>query len=77
MPTAAEITTRLAAYKAAELKVLEGQEYTISDGVVQRRLRRADLEQIRTVITQLEGELTAQQAREGGTRRLYNIVPRY
>lgn len=72
MPTVAEIQSRLAAYKAAELKILEGQDYTISDGAggISRRLRRADLEQVRLVITELEAQLAAAAAEEAGVRRV-------
>lgn len=74
MATLLELTERKALYLAAEAKILAGQEYSISDGVIQRRLRRADLEQVRQAIKDIDAEM----ASLGGgvnARRVYRIVP--
>ncbi len=67
---------RLDLYLAAEEAVLAGQEYSIGS----RRLRRADLKEIRDTITQLENkcqELQSQINCNGkGLRRSYRIIPR-
>lgn len=57
--TEAELTTRLAAYLSAETAILSGaQEYTIGQGSTARRVVRADLEQIRTVIAEIRAEIS-------------------
>lgn len=42
-----ELQTRKSAYLAAELRILQSQEYSISSGDSSRRARRAELEQVR------------------------------
>lgn len=49
--TLASAEATLAAYQAAELAVLNSQEYRISVGGNMRVMRRADLQQIRDGIT--------------------------
>lgn len=67
-----ELQTRRSAYMAAELKILQGQEYTISDGVANRQLRRADLAEVRAAIAEIEGQIAlAMQA--AVTRRIIYI----
>jgi hypothetical protein len=67
---------RLDLYLAAEEAVLTGQEYSIGS----RRLRRADLKEIRDTIEQLQnqvGELQGQINNNGkGSRRAYRITLR-
>ncbi len=73
MPTLAELETRLAQYRAAEAAVLKSQEYTVSDGAINRRMRRADLSEIRAAIKDLEADIETERtkARPGGRRVLY------
>ena len=77
----AQLQARLAAYLAAELKILQSQEYQMGQGGNQRRNRRADLEQVRAAITEIKAEIAAAEAVAGtatgaaGGRRIYNIVP--
>lgn len=68
--TLAELQDRRAAYMAAELKILESQEYTVGDGVVNRRNRRADLEQVRLAIKEIDLLIDAQTAALVPTRRV-------
>lgn len=58
--TLAELQARRTAYMAAELAVLQGQEYRIRDGVIDRMMRRADLDVIRATIKDLDRDITAQ-----------------
>ncbi len=51
--------TRLDAYKAAELKILEGQTVEVGGG---QRLSRADLAEVRRTIAQLERKLARENA---------------
>jgi hypothetical protein len=57
--------THLDAWLAAELKVATGQEYEIDTGNGRRRLKRADLAQIREQIKYWRGEVS----RLSGNRR--------
>lgn len=73
MATLQEAIDRRAAYVAAELKILQGQEYVIGQGATARRLRRADLAEVRAAILQLDAEIARLQATS--TRRVYTLVP--
>ena len=58
--TFAELKTRLESYVAAEQAILSGaQEYTVGQGHTARKLRRADLAQIREAITSLQAQIAA------------------
>lgn len=57
-----DTATRLAAYKAAETKILEGQLVRF-DG---RILQRADLAEVRAAITALEAKLAAENRADAG-----------
>lgn len=57
MTTAAELQPRLDAYLAAELAILQGQEYQIGQGSTARRLRRADLSEVRAQISALQTQI--------------------
>lgn len=61
MPTRLEtLQTRLAAYQAAELKILtEAQAYQVGDGSAARQLERARLETIRAGIKDLQTQIDA------------------
>lgn len=67
---------RLDLYLVAEEAVLTGQEYSIGS----RRLRRADLKEIKDTIAQLENkcqELQSQIDNNGkGLRKVFRIIPR-
>lgn len=58
---------RLALYLEAEQKILNGAEYQIGD----RRLRRADLSEVRKAISALEDEIAF---KERGGRRIARAV---
>lgn len=68
--TLAELIARRAAYMAAELKILEGQEYQIGNGGSSRRLRRADLSEVRAEIAVLTAQIAPLQAAAAGVRRV-------
>ncbi len=72
-----ELQARLNAYLAAELAILQGQEYQIGSGNGARRLRRADLEQVRAEIASIRVELGGIDARAAGVRRIRYVRPRY
>ncbi len=58
--TFAELKSRLESYVAAEQAILSGaQEYTVGQGSTARKLRRADLAQIREAITSLQAQIAA------------------
>jgi len=60
---------RRAAYLAAETKILQGQEYSIDVDGSSRRLRRADLSEVRAAIETLNQQIVlAQQAASGRPR---------
>lgn len=76
MPTKLEeLQTRRAAYVAAELKILQSQEYQVGQGGTQRRNVRAELEQVRAGIAQLDTQIDAETASAAGARRVYTAVP--
>ena len=82
MASSAEIEIRLAAYRAAELRILEGgQESEASSGPDGRRTRRANLTEIQKLIKELEDDLAlALQRESGGTRgngRAFSPSPRW
>lgn len=66
--------TRLDAYYEAELAVLAGQEYRIGT----RSLTRADLQEIRKAIKELENLVDELEAATNGKgrRKAYRITPR-
>lgn len=73
--TLEQLQTRLAAYVAAETKILRGQEYVIGEGQTARRLRRADLVEVRKAITDLSNEIAALEAATSGKRRVLYLRP--
>lgn len=73
MATLEELTTRRAAYLAAELRILDSQEYQVGAGGNARRNRRAELENIQAGIRELDTQIASLQ---GATqRRVHYIVP--
>jgi hypothetical protein len=82
MASSADIQARLTAYRAAELRILEGgQESEASSGPDGRRTRRANLAEIQKLIKELEDDLAlALQRESGGTRgsgRAFPLSPRW
>jgi hypothetical protein len=75
MPTLVDMQTRLAQYRAAEAAILQSQEYVISDGPINRRMRRADLTAVQAVIKQLEDDIEAAQNQAAGRRRVLYMRP--
>lgn len=73
MSTLQELQTRRAAYVAAELKILQSQEYVVGQGGNARRNRRADLETVQATIRELDDQIA--RAQNATTRRVFNIVP--
>ena len=73
--TLEQLQTRLAAYMAAEEKILRGQEYVIGQGETARRLRRADLEQVRAEIKSLSDQIDAIDNAAVGRRRVLYTRP--
>lgn len=57
--TEAELQSRLTTYMAAEAAILSAQEYTIGQGSTARKVRRADLEQVRAEIKSIRAEIAA------------------
>lgn len=70
-----ELQARLDAYKAAELKILSGQEYTIGQGETSRRLRRADLAEVRDEIRRIDALITSIDKAAAGRRRVLYVRP--
>lgn len=73
MATLAELQTRRAAYVAAELKILQSQEYQVGQGGSARRNRRAELADVQAAIKDLDTQI--EQAQAGTARRVYRVVP--
>jgi len=71
-----ELQARRSAYLAAELKILQSQEYQVGQGGNARRNVRAELETVRQTIKDLDMQIGRLQAGAAGTRRVYNAVPR-
>lgn len=68
-----QLQARLDAYLAAELKILQGQETVIGDGSTARRLRRADLADVRAQIETLRTQIERLDATTTGARRVMYI----
>jgi hypothetical protein len=64
---------RLAAYLAAEIAVLQNQEYEIDTGNGRRRLKRADLAEIRKGIAECNNAIAS--LTPSARRRTRYIVP--
>ncbi|MEY2689156.1 MAG: hypothetical protein RL375_3354 [Pseudomonadota bacterium] len=65
-----QLQTRLDAYLAAEVAVLKKQEFTVGDGSTARRLRFADLAEIRAEIDSINRQIQALDAHTAGRRRV-------
>ena len=62
-------------YVAAETKILLKQEYTIGDGSTARRMRYADLAEVRTTIETLTAQIQRLDAQASGARRVMYARP--
>lgn len=69
-----ELINRRTQYLQAEAAVLKRQEYSIDVEGGSRRVRFADLAQIREAIEKLNVQIEAAQARASGRRRIRRIV---
>jgi hypothetical protein len=75
MATLQELQDRRAAYVAAELKILQSQEYQVGQGGNARRNRRAELADVQAAIKDLDAQIAAATATTAGARRMYRLVP--
>lgn len=75
MATLESLVARRDAYLAAELKILQSQEYQTGQGGNHRRNRRAELEQVQAGLREVEAQIAATQAQTSGARRVYNNIP--
>lgn len=73
--TREQLQARLDAYLAAETKILSGQEYVIGQGETARRLRRADLSEVRAEIASLSDKIEAIDNAAAGRRRVLYTRP--
>lgn len=74
MPTIQELQDRRAAYLAAERRILDSQEYKLSDANGGGRSnRRADLEQVRLAIADLDIQIERAQSQATGRGRVLYI----
>ncbi len=71
------LQARLDQYLAAETKILMKQEYTIGDGSTARRMRYADLAEVRTTIETLTAQIQRLDAQASGARRVMYARPSY
>jgi hypothetical protein len=71
------LQARLDAYLAAEAKILAKQEYTIGDGSTARRIRYADLPEVRATIDSLTAQIQRLDAQSSGARRVMYTRPAY
>lgn len=71
------LQARLDQYLAAEAKILAKQEYTIGDGSTARRMRYADLADVRTTIETLTAQIQRLDAQASGARRVMYARPSY
>lgn len=75
MATLLELQERRAAYVAAELKILQSQEYQVGQGGNARRNRRAELADVQAAIKDLDTQINAMSPAISGARRMYRMVP--
>lgn len=65
-----DLIARRALYLAAEANILQGQEYQIGNGSSSRRLRRADLSEVRAQIESFNTQILQLQNAANGNRRV-------
>ena len=73
--TLEELQTRLGAYLAAEIAILQSQEYTVGNGSNARRNRRADLVEVRKGIADTRAEIALLQPAGARPRRIMYLRP--
>lgn len=66
---------RLDAYLAAELKILQSQEYQVGNGGTARRTRRAELEQVQAGIKAARADVEQLQSVASRARRVTYLRP--
>lgn len=73
----ATLVARLAAYLAAEAKILQAQETVVGQGTTARRLTRADLGEVRAEITNLQRQVANHPDNPAarGARRIRYLRP--
>jgi hypothetical protein len=74
--TLEEWQTEVVKLTEARDMVLRSQDYTVSDGTVQRRNRRAELDVISADLKAARLAVDRLQQQAAGTRRIHNVVPR-
>lgn len=77
--TLAQWQAEAATLTEARDRVLRSQDYHVGDGVIQRRNRRADLDQITAALETARGNVQQLLGLEAGAtspRRVYSITPR-
>ncbi len=67
----AEAVTLTAARDCA----LKSQDYSVGDGVINRRNRRPDLEQIQAALAEARRNVETLVQQTAGTRRVFNLRP--
>lgn len=60
---------------AARDRALKSQDYSVGDGVISRRNRRPDLEQIQAALKEARANVETLVQQTNGTRRVYNVRP--
>lgn len=73
--TLEELQTLKAALLARLPGIAASQEYTIGDGVINRRNRQAEFDQVWAAIKQIDAQIEAAGGGANGPRRMYRIVP--
>ena len=68
--TLQELQDQRALVYAAYTKALQSQEYQVGQGTTARRTRRADFEQLRLELLDLDQKIDALTAAAAGTRRV-------
>ncbi len=70
-----QLKARRDAYLAAELRILESQEFRTGAGSDFRHQRRAELDQVRAALKEINAEIERVEGAASGARRVYNLVP--
>lgn len=71
MATREDLQTRLDAYLAAELRILQSQQYQVGDGMTARTNRRAELASVQAQIKALQDDIAKLDAATSGQRRVF------
>lgn len=73
--TLEELQAEKAKFLAARDRILESQEYTVGDGVANRRNRRAELEEVNRELRWIDQQIETLVARSSGRRRVFYARP--